>query len=81
MNDRIGLQPARRSFYENSDDPMQRELYEVLKHTTPRPEIPQYAQASDILQRHLSAAISGQAEPAEALRAAARETRLLMNRR
>ncbi|MGC1481253.1 MAG: ABC transporter substrate-binding protein [Chthoniobacterales bacterium] len=77
MNDRIGLQPARRSFYEESKDPMQAELYDVLRRTTPRPSIPQYAQASDILQRHLSAAITGQAEPAEALRAAARETALL----
>ncbi len=80
MNDRIGLQPARRSFYEDSDDPVQAELYEVLKRTTPRPQIPQYAQASDILQRHLSAAITGQATPEEALAAAARETRLLLGR-
>jgi multiple sugar transport system substrate-binding protein len=80
MNDRIGLQPARRSFYEATDDPVQRALYEVLKRTTPRPQIPQYAQASDILQRHLSAAITGQSTPSDALAAAARETRLLLGR-
>jgi len=78
MNDRIGLQPARKSFYEQSEDPMQEALYEVLKHTTPRPELPQYAQASDILQRHVSAAITGQSTPEAALRRAARETRLLL---
>ncbi len=80
MNDRIGLQPARRSFYEETSDPVQRELYEVLRRTTPRPQIAQYAQASDILQRHLSAVITGQAAPREALAAAAGETRLLLGR-
>ncbi len=80
MNERIGLQPARRSFYEETDDPVQRELYEVLQRTTPRPQIPQYAQASDILQRHLSAAITRQSSPEEAMKAAARETRLLLGR-
>jgi multiple sugar transport system substrate-binding protein len=80
MNERIGLQPARRAFYEESTDPEQQALYNVLKQTTPRPQLPQYAQASDILQRHLSAAIIGKSTPQEALAAATRETRLLLNR-
>jgi len=80
MNEKIGLQPARRNFYEESTDPMQQALYEVLQRTTPRPPIPQYAQASDILQRRLSAAITGQMSPADALAAATRETELLLGR-
>jgi multiple sugar transport system substrate-binding protein len=43
-----------------------------------RPAVPRYAQASDILQRHLSAALSGLEQPSEALAAAERETRLLL---
>ncbi len=78
LNDRIGLQPARISFYEQSSDPMQQSLYSVLRYTTARPALPQYAQASDILQRHLSAALTRQASPDAALRAAAQETRLLL---
>lgn len=80
LNQRIGLQPARLAFYEQSDDPTQQALYKVLKQTTPRPQLPQYAQASDILQRHLSAAIIGKATPQAALAAATRETQLLLNR-
>lgn len=81
MNERIGLQPARKDFYESTTDPMQAELFAVLSHTSPRPQIPQYAQASDILQRWLSAAITGQTPPEEALARAAEETRLLLGRR
>jgi len=40
--------------------------------------IPDYDMASDILQRHLSAALAGLASPDVALTAAARETRLLL---
>lgn len=80
MNEQIGMQPARHRFYEESTDPVQQELYKVLQRTTPRPPIPQYAQASDILQRQLSAAITGQLPPAEALALATRETNLLLGR-
>ncbi|MGH7724264.1 MAG: ABC transporter substrate-binding protein [Candidatus Eiseniibacteriota bacterium] len=43
-----------------------------------RPALPRYALASDVLQRHLSAALAGLADPADALRDAARETRMLL---
>ncbi len=78
INRKIGLQPAQRSFYARSTDPLQKELFAILEKTVPRPAIPQYAQASDILQRHVSAALTGQTEPAEALRAAAAEIRRLL---
>ncbi len=44
----------------------------------PRPAVPRYALVSDILQRHLSAALTGSADPREALASAARETRLAL---
>ena len=43
-----------------------------------RPPIAQYAQASDILQRYLSSALTGQMTPEQAMRAAANETRRLL---
>jgi multiple sugar transport system substrate-binding protein len=43
-----------------------------------RPPIAQYAQASDILQRYLSAAIANRLSPERAMKAAAKETRVLL---
>ena len=43
-----------------------------------RPALPRYALASDILQRRLSAALAGLATASDALRAAARETRKIL---
>lgn len=80
LYDRGGVQPARKSFYESSTDPRQQALYVALKGTQPRPALPQYAQASDILQRQVSAALTGQKSPREALRQAAEETRRLLAR-
>lgn len=78
LYDRGGVQPARKSFYESSTDPRQQALYAALKGARPRPALPQYAQASDILQRQVSAALTGQKSPREALRQAAEETRRLL---
>jgi len=50
---------------------------EIIRNARARPRIPEYAQASDILQRWLSAALAGIATPEDALRNAARETRVL----
>lgn len=55
-------------------------LLEVIQNATLRPYIPQYAQASDILQRYLSAALTERMTPESALNAAAKETRLLLSR-
>jgi multiple sugar transport system substrate-binding protein len=68
---RAGRIPAR-----NSTLPT--EFREILDHARMRPGIPEYAQASDILQRWLSAALTGRSSPEDALRNAARETRLLL---
>jgi multiple sugar transport system substrate-binding protein len=53
---RIGLIPARRSLV-----PL--EFAPILDSARMRPPIPEYAQASDILQRWLSAAITGRVDP------------------
>jgi len=55
-------------------------LLPVLDATVLRPPIGQYAQASDILQRYLSAAITGRSSPEAAMQAAAVETRRLLGR-
>lgn len=55
-------------------------LLQVMQNPVLRPPIAQYAQASDILQRYLSAALTGSRTPEKAMEAAANETRALLNR-
>lgn len=55
-------------------------LLQVVQNPVLRPPIAQYAQASDILQRYLSAALTGSRTPEKAMEAAANETRALLNR-
>jgi multiple sugar transport system substrate-binding protein len=73
-----GSPPALKAFYEQSDDPARKDLYAVMQTAVVRPRIPQYAQASDILQRYVSAALTERMTSADALAAAAKETRLLL---
>src|SRR5919199_1346790 len=54
------------------------QLLEAVQQSVLRPPIAQYAQASDILQRYLSAAFTGGMNPKDAMQAAAKETRNLM---
>jgi len=54
------------------------EFLPILATARARPAIPEYAQASDILQRWLSAALTGRASPEQAVREIAKETRLLL---
>ncbi len=79
-----GYVPSRRSLftdpevlakYDHYD-----ELLEVAETAVLRPPIGQYAQASDILQRYLSAAISGQMSAEEAMTQAAGETQRILGR-
>lgn len=79
-----GYVPSRRSLftdpeilakYDHYD-----ELLEVAETAVLRPPIGQYAQASDILQRYLSAAISGQMSAEQAMQRAAGETRRVLGR-
>jgi len=66
-----GYIPARKSL-------VPPEFRTVLEHARFRPRIPEYAQASDILQRWVSAALSGSISPENALTHAAKETRVLL---
>jgi multiple sugar transport system substrate-binding protein len=54
------------------------ELLKVVDKAVLRPPVAQYAQASDILQRYLSATLSNRMTPEQAMQAAARETRQLL---
>lgn len=78
MHEAVGAWPALKEFYEKSEDPAVKAIYQVLQRTVPRPPVPQYVQASDILQRYVSAALTGRMSPEEAMQRAARETRLLL---
>lgn len=71
VQQRQGRIPSRRNL-------IPAEFLSILDSARMRPRIPEYAQASDILQRWLSAALTGQVTPEEALREAARETQLLL---
>lgn len=55
------------------------QLLEVIEKAALRPPIAQYAQASDILQRYLSAALTQRMSSEQAMQAAAEETRRLLS--
>jgi multiple sugar transport system substrate-binding protein len=71
VQSRMGRIPARRSL-------VPPEFAPILDSARMRPPIPEYAQASDILQRWLSAALIGRATPGDALKEASLETRALL---
>jgi multiple sugar transport system substrate-binding protein len=71
VQERQGRIPSRMSMIPEAFRP-------ILAGARMRPAIPEYAQASDILQRWLSAALTGTVSPARAVREAARETWLLL---
>ncbi len=81
---KTGFVPARRSLFLDpalvSKYPHYPELLEVINNSVLRPPIAQYAQTSDILQRYLSAALTGSQTPEAAMQAAASETRALLGR-
>jgi len=56
------------------------QLLDIAQNAVLRPPTPQYAQASDILQRYLSAAFTKRLTPEQAMHAAAQETRQLLAR-
>ena len=77
-----GYAPARRDSYHDprllAANPFLADLGPLLDSAVARPPLPRYAQISDVLQRHLTAALTGGVTPREALRAAARQTRLIL---
>lgn len=77
-----GFVPARKSLFNDSTlvakFPYLPNLLQVVNNSVLRPPIAQYAQASDILQRYLSAALTGSRTPESAMKGAAAETRALL---
>lgn len=77
-----GYAPALAAAYDDpallAANPFLPELLRIHAAALARPVIPRYAMVSDVLQRHLSAALAGLASPSAALADAARETRLLL---
>lgn len=79
-----GYLPTRRSLYTDPEVVAKYgylpSLMSVVEKAVLRPPIAQYAQASDILQRYLSAAITARMSPEAAMQSAAEETRALLTR-
>ncbi len=79
-----GYIPSLRSLYNDpiivAQYPHYPQLLEVVENATLRPPIVQYAQASDILQRYLGAALTNKMTSRQAMEAAAAETRSLLGR-
>lgn len=77
-----GIIPTRKSLFQDPDilktSPHMRDWGKILELARPRPIHPQYARISDILQLQVSRALSRQAEPKDALSAAAAEIRKLL---
>lgn len=74
-----GILPTRKALFSDKDilkaSPQLKELYAVLSVTRPRAAHPRWPRISDALQMHVSAALSKQETPEEALKAAALEIR------
>ncbi len=79
-----GYAPALAAAYADPEllaaNPFLGQLLRLHENAVARPVIPGYALSSDILQRHLSAALAGLSAPEAALAAAASETRALLAR-
>ena len=77
-----GYVPSRRDLFTDPEIvakyPHYPQLLKVVDNAVLRPPIAQYAQTSDILQRYLSAALSGRMNSEQAMQAAAAETRRLL---
>ncbi len=77
-----GYVPSRKQLFNDpavvAKYPHYPQLLEVAETAVLRPPIPQYAQASDILQRYLNGALTGRFDPEKAMQSAANETRRLL---
>ena len=80
---KTGYLPSRKELFTDpkilTKYPHYSKLLEVVENTVLRPPIAQYAQVSDILQRYLSAAFTNsRLTPEQAMKSAAKETRLIL---
>ncbi|RMF22885.1 MAG: ABC transporter substrate-binding protein [Cyanobacteria bacterium J083] len=82
LSSNYGYTPTRKALFQDPDlvklYPHLPNLQKVLENSVLRPAIPQYAQASDILQRYLSAALTNKMSVEKAMNRAAKETRQLL---
>ncbi|MBI4482323.1 MAG: ABC transporter substrate-binding protein [Acidobacteria bacterium] len=73
-----GRIPTRHALFRDPDllekSPHLSTVYQAFQNTALRPPLPNYAQLSDIVQRHASAALTGKVPVREALRRASAET-------
>ena len=80
----LGWNPGRKDVYGDPDVlarmPHFGDLRAVFENARPRPILPYYTQLSEILQRHLSAALSARVTPEEALANAQREMQAVVSR-
>ena len=80
-----GYLPTRKSVYADAEVIAKYNYFPamqtVIERAVLRPPVAQYAQASDILQRYLSAALSNRMSSEAALKTAAQETRTLLGRK
>lgn len=79
-----GLIPSYKTVFEDPEViakfPHYPQLQKAVERSVLRPPLAQYAQASDVLQRYLSAAFTGRMTSEEAMKAAAKETRNILGR-
>lgn len=79
---RNGRIPTQRALFDDAEilarSPHYPQLLDVLLTARPRPVHPRYAEISDALQRHVSAALVGRETPADAVRSAAEAIRRII---
>jgi multiple sugar transport system substrate-binding protein len=79
-----GILPTRKSLYADAKvlagAPHMKDLGRILTQARPRPPVANYARISDSLQLHVSAALSLQETPEQALKTAAKEIRVALMR-
>jgi len=80
----LGWNPGRKDVYDDPDVldrmPHFRNLRAVFENARPRPIVPYYTQLSEILQRHLNAALAGNSPPEEALATAQKQMQAIVSR-
>jgi len=79
---KLGWNPGRIDVYEDSEvlaaNPALKDLKQVFNNAVPRPIIPYYSNVSQILQKHISAALANRTPPQESLKSAQNEVLELM---
>ena len=81
---KLGWNPGRRDVYRDPEVvaalPHLTQLEAVFERAVPRPVLPYYPRISEILQRHLNAALANRADPGKALAAAQKEIDRIVSR-